>query len=113
MSWVSFLSSIILILGFTGCRSGKDIDPNASPVIPPGQWGMNSAPIDDRLLAFTELKTGELDLLIETAFERNPDLRSMAARVQLTAANARIARADLFPNIGFGLLGNQTQQNFI
>ncbi|HAW02382.1 MAG TPA: hypothetical protein DCX10_11675, partial [Verrucomicrobiales bacterium] len=74
---------------------------------------MNSAPIDDRLLAFSELKTDELDLLIATALERNPDLRSMAARVQLAAANARIARADLFPNIGFGLLGNQTQQNFI
>ena len=57
MSWGSILHSIILILVFTGCRSGKDIDPNASPVTPPGQWAMNSAPIDDRLLAFSELKT--------------------------------------------------------
>lgn len=113
MSWVSIALSIILIIGFTGCRSGKEIDPNATSVSPPVEWGMHSSPSDDHLLAFSELKTDELDLLIATAFERNPDLRSMAARVQLTAANARIARADLFPNIGFGLLGNRTQQNFI
>ena len=74
---------------------------------------MPTEPGDAQSEAFSELKTEELDTLIKIAFEQNPDLRSMSTRVQSAASNARIARADLYPSIGLGLLGSETKQNFI
>ena len=113
MNWMSVITTTILLFGLTGCRTGKDIDPNASPMTPPVEWGMATTSSDAGAIAFSELKTDELDRLIKTAFEQNPDLMSMAARVQSAASNARIARADLFPNVGLGLFGSESKQNFI
>lgn len=103
----------VLIVGLTACRTGKDVDPASMPVSPPPQWGMATAGGDISPDAFTELKTDELDQWIAMALQNNPDIRSMAARVQSAASNARIARADLFPNVGLGLLGSESKQNFI
>jgi multidrug efflux system outer membrane protein len=113
MNWFKATIATIIIIGFTACRTAKDIDPNAPPMTPPVKWGMTTTSFDAGAVAFTELKTEELDRLIEAALGRNPDLGSMAARVQSAASNARVARADLFPHIGLGLVGSESKQNFI
>lgn len=108
-----FFLCCLLSLAFVGCRTGKDIDPNVPPLAAPAEWGKKTASSDSQSDAFSELKTEELDQLIQIAFEHNPDLRSMSARVQSAASNARVARADLFPSVGLGFLGSETRQNFI
>ena len=54
-----------------------------------------------------------LDRLVEIALVENQDLRAAAARVERAAAEARIAGADLKPNIGIGLQAARGKQNFI
>lgn len=108
----SFLICILCLL-LSACRTGKDIDPNEPPLTAPSKWSKATTTSDANSDSFSELKTDELDQLIKNAFEHNPDLRSMSARVQSAASSARIARADLFPSVGLGFLGSETKQNFI
>jgi NodT family efflux transporter outer membrane factor (OMF) lipoprotein len=55
----------------------------------------------------------ELNQTIDTALERNWDLRAAAARVRQAEAQARIAGADLEPQVGVGLDAARRRQNFI
>jgi NodT family efflux transporter outer membrane factor (OMF) lipoprotein len=54
-----------------------------------------------------------LTRLVEIALERNTDLQAAAARLERAQAEARIAGADLEPQLGTGLSGARRQQNFI
>lgn len=54
-----------------------------------------------------------LDALIRRALEHNRDLAVAAARVEAAAAEARIAGADLPPQVGAGLDASRRRQNFI
>ena len=103
----------VLMVGLTACRSGKEVDLSSEPVIPPSDCSIPAGSMGSSSNVFSELKTEELDRLIQTAFQHSPDLRSMTARVQSAASNARIAKADLFPSVGLGFLGSETKQNFI
>jgi NodT family efflux transporter outer membrane factor (OMF) lipoprotein len=55
----------------------------------------------------------ELNQTIDTALERNWDLRAAAAGVRQAEAQARIAGADLEPQVGVGLDAARRRQNFI
>jgi NodT family efflux transporter outer membrane factor (OMF) lipoprotein len=55
----------------------------------------------------------ELNETIRTALERNWDLRAAVARVQQAEAQARIAGADLKPQLSAGLDGTRSKRNFI
>jgi NodT family efflux transporter outer membrane factor (OMF) lipoprotein len=55
----------------------------------------------------------QLTALIELALARNQDLRIAAARLQRAEAEARIAGADLEPQLGVGLDAARQRQNFI
>ncbi|RMG47959.1 MAG: efflux transporter outer membrane subunit [Acidobacteria bacterium] len=68
------------------------------------------APVDGWIDAFG---IPELRRLVAEALERNHDLAAAAARVEAARAQARIAGADLLPQIGAGLNGSRQRQNFI
>jgi NodT family efflux transporter outer membrane factor (OMF) lipoprotein len=62
----------------------------------PGQWwGVFQSP--------------ELNRLIETALQANPDIRAAAAGLKIARENARAQRATLFPTIQAGAGATQTQ----
>lgn len=54
-----------------------------------------------------------IDAIVSEALVANHDLRAAAARLQRATADARIAGADLSPQIGLGLDGLRERQNFI
>ncbi len=54
-----------------------------------------------------------LDASVRTALDRNYDLHAAAARLELAAANSRIAGADLKPSVQLGFNSSRRKQNFI
>ncbi len=54
-----------------------------------------------------------LNDVVEAVLRRNYDLQAAAARVEGTAAVARIAGADLYPQISAGLSGSRQKRNFV
>lgn len=54
-----------------------------------------------------------LAAVIDRALEHNTELRAAAARVQAAAATARIAGADLKPQLGASFLAARRKQNFV
>jgi len=54
-----------------------------------------------------------LTALVQEALESNRDLLAAAARVRQAEATARIAGADLEPQVGVGLNGSRQKQNFV
>lgn len=55
----------------------------------------------------------DLNAIVERALAFNTDLRAAAARVEQAAAQARIAGADLSPQVSAGLSGLRTKRNFV
>ena len=76
--------------------------------------GLRAAP-SDRLSDqwWGTFDDGRLTELIERALENNLDLQITAARVDAALAQARIAGADLSPQVGASLNSRRSKQNFI
>ena len=60
-----------------------------------------------------DFQTDQLSAAIEQALAFNADLIAAAARVDQAAAQARIAGADLKPQVSAGLSGNRAKRNFV
>lgn len=95
------LLSLLLLLA-AGCTSG----PRAHPIAPPKEVLDNAANTfargDVPCNWWTLFQDPQLELLIQTAFERNPTLQAAKANILLAAANANRIRAALFPNLYWG-----------
>ncbi len=83
-------------------------------VEPPAQWTAGSiggAPAKTlRWASFADSTAADL---VAEALSRNYDLKAAAARLQAAAAQARIAGAELFPQVGAGANGSRRRQNFV
>ena len=55
----------------------------------------------------------ELTSLVAEALDANPDMRAAAARVDLAAAEARVAGAGRQPTLGVGGTGQRSEQKFV
>jgi NodT family efflux transporter outer membrane factor (OMF) lipoprotein len=71
------------------------------------------AAIEARLDWWEDFGEPSLSHAVATALEHNHDLRAAAARVERALAEARIAGADLKPDVSVGLDGARRRQNFI
>jgi len=81
----------------------------------PDQWTATneepSAPLVERW--WEDFDAVPLTAAIDRALEYNTDMLAAAARVDQAAAQARIAGADLKPQVGAGLSGLRTKRNFV
>jgi NodT family efflux transporter outer membrane factor (OMF) lipoprotein len=64
-------------------------------------------------LWWTTLGDPQLQGLVEQALEQNLSLRATAARVRAAAAQAKMAGAPLYPQVGAGFNAGRRKQNFI
>lgn len=62
---------------------------------------------------WTDFADPDLDRLVADALARNRDLAAAAARIDAAVAQARIAGADLSPQIGAGINATRGKNNFI
>lgn len=111
----SMLGLLVLSIG-TACVSTPSGEPDLGVVVPE-QWTASTssaetpAAIDPDSRWWNSFQDARLDLLVEDALSRNHDLQAAAARVDAAAAQARIAGADLYPQIGAGINATSGKNN--
>ncbi|PZQ57277.1 MAG: RND transporter [Phenylobacterium zucineum] len=98
-------------LALSACAGLADKPPAAAAVAPPGAWRaahVAGAPVArDWWAAFGD---PQLTALVEAALARNTDVAVAAARVQEAEAQARTARAALFPTLDAAAAGQYARQ---
>jgi NodT family efflux transporter outer membrane factor (OMF) lipoprotein len=113
----TLLLATIFSLSLSACVS---VAPTETPAVEaelPESW--TAAPEEAEPAAqlqarwWSEFGDPELDTVIEEVLVANNDLAAAAARVDAAVARARIAGADLYPQIGVGLDGSRSRRNFI
>jgi NodT family efflux transporter outer membrane factor (OMF) lipoprotein len=105
------LVSVLLVVG---CASVPKVSQPDLDVATPEQWtgaSLDAGQVDPTW--WESFGSPELNHTIQTALERNWDLRAAVARVQQAEAQARIAGADLKPQLGASLDGSRSKRNFI
>ncbi|MDA7617798.1 TolC family protein [Verrucomicrobia bacterium] len=104
-----------VLFALTGCRGTPEKLDSWEPLSPPQAWtsptGSTATLVEN--VGFEELQPPELQTLIRITLEKSPTVRSMIARLDAAAATARLANAEGYPSIGFGLSGGENRQNFI
>ncbi|MEM9290065.1 MAG: efflux transporter outer membrane subunit [Acidobacteriota bacterium] len=110
-----------MVLSLSGCASlepAPTVDVPAEPswvaqarVDGGGEERGEEAPLTDRW--WTSFGDPELDALVEEGLEANRDLAAAAARLEQAWIQARIAGADLAPQVNGSFNGSRRKQNFI
>jgi multidrug efflux system outer membrane protein len=109
------LGLLIVCLG-TACVSAPAADPDLGVSVPdqwtalPGDASAETSTAEETIW-WEHFGDDRLGLLIEDALARNHDLLAAAARVDAAAAQARIAGADLYPQIGAGVNVSRGKNN--
>ncbi len=105
---------LVLPLLITACASAPRVKHSDLKVTPPLSWTAGDtvqAPGDT--LWWTRFDDGRLDSLVGEALTHNFNLQAAAARLGAAAAQAKIAGAPLYPQIGAGFNASRRKQNFI
>lgn len=105
-----------LLAMLAACSSGIEPRRAEDVVVLPSQWDAAAEEPDpaEPLPAWGELFDDDrLDALIAEAIEANRVLEAAAARVERAAAQARIAGADLYPQVSATLDAGRRRQSFI
>ena len=90
------------------------IDTSVADAVVPDQWTSPYTPAETSSSAsdhhwWQDFGSPELDALIEEALANNHDLAAAGARVDAAVATARVAGADLFPQLSAGIGGRRTK----
>ena len=108
------LSGLAALLLAASCAHAPPTQEPDLGVQVPEEWEAETiepgAVPDDWWLSFEDPL---LTSIVEEALSHNHDLMAAATRVSAAAAEARIAGADLYPQIGVGIDGGKQKQNFI
>jgi outer membrane protein TolC len=104
---------LILIVELAGCVSPPEKQLSPEAVALPSDWvveGDTNAVITSWWNSFGST---QVVAVVEKAMTNNYDLQSAIARMDMAAADSRIAGADLYPQIGANLDASRSKQNFI
>ncbi len=104
----------VLLLFIAACASAPGMKRPALRSATPEAWtagATTQAPGDT--LWWTRFGDARLDSLIREAITHNFNLQATAARLRAAAAQAKIAGAPLYPQIGAGFGASRRKQNFI
>ena len=107
---------LVVVLLHTSCVSAPSGDPDLGVAVP-DQWTAVASDTEPQTPAKTEspwwsrFQDERLDRMVEEALARNHDLLAAAARVDAAAGQARIAGADLYPQIGAGVNASRGKNN--
>jgi len=102
---------VAFFLLLSGCSLFKG---RSEPVVltkTPESWSTREAKSRPITFWLDEFKQPRLLALIEEAFEKNPNLLSQAAAVQLAQVQARLAGADRWPELSAGLGSSRSKRS--
>jgi len=113
---VRLAAALLTAAAMTACASAPPADPPAPPVPLPERWAAGdglAAPEPPEDAWWTELGGAPLAELVAEALGASPSLAAAAARVEAAAAQARIAGADVWPQVGASFDASRRRQNFL
>lgn len=105
------VASLAIGLLVTGCASAPVHTPPPVSIYAPATWAAaaaDSAPSPDW---WRDLGDDRLNGVIEEALASNYDIMAASARLEQAAATARVARADLLPNLSAGFAASRSRNN--
>lgn len=108
------LAAAALSVAVAGCSSAPPVATPSLDVPVPETWTAGNVsgelvPLD----WWTDFDDAGLSAAVETALQRNWNLQAAAARLELAAADARIAAAELRPTVDGRYDGSRRKQNFV
>ena len=104
----------VLLAGLVGCTSAPPIETPELAMTVPDEWtggALASGVVSPDW--WTDFGDDALSTTIETAVEQNYDLQAAAARLELAAADARVAGGALMPSLQASYNGIRRKQNFV
>ena len=107
------LSAIFLVF-MSACASKTNLRPPQVRVPAPSRWTAAapvSGPVQGRW--WTSFGDEQLNSVVEEALERNYNLHAAGARIEAAAAQARIAGANLLPQVNASVNRSRQKQNFV
>lgn len=105
---------LVLLLLLAACRVAGPADPAVPELAVPAAWSTEQPDAPDLADAWWEAFTDEeLVALVEEALLHNRDLAASAARLESAAAQARLAGADLRPQVSASGSAARNQQVFV
>ncbi len=105
----SLLAIIFLV---AGCASAPPVAIPELDVTVPGTWTATSVPAGQVSIDWwTDFADDGLSQAVETALTRNFDLQAAAARLEIAAADARIAASGLQPSVEAGYSGSRRKRS--
>ena len=108
------LTPFALLVALGGCASAPPVTAPALGVTVPAAWTADAVPAGHVSVDWwTDFGDGDLSATVETVLVRNLDLQAEAARLEIAAADARIAAADLYPAVDASYTGARRRQNFV
>ena len=109
------LATLIGAALLVGACASAPIEPEPPLESLPEAWTAATAdlPVESRSDWWTEFDDPELERIVSDVLASNNDLAAAVARVDAAAARARIAGADLAPNVGIDGSGLRSRRNFI
>ena len=105
---------LVPLLLVTGCVKAPPVETPELPVQAPGVWTTGeevSSELDPEW--WRTFGDEKLDSVVAEALATNYDLAIAAARLEQASADAKVAAADLYPQVRANLSGARRKQNFI
>ncbi|MFT5366715.1 MAG: multidrug efflux system outer membrane protein [Candidatus Latescibacterota bacterium] len=97
-----------------GCASAPSVqNPKLNTEIPTAYQTPTTTTTQTDSLWWATFSDSRLDTLIDQALLYNHNLQAASARLQMAQAQAKLAGAPLYPQIGVGLSATKRKQNFI
>ena len=117
-AFVASVATLWVLISSLGCVSAPAGDPDLGVAVPdrwtaPAPEGPPDSATERLEPWWTQFGDAHLNQLVDDALIRNHDLLAAAARVDAATAQARIAGADLWPQIGAGVNATRGKNNFI
>ena len=107
-------AATVLFAGLFGCASAPPIETPELTMTVPNEWTGGALALG--VVSpdwWTDFGDDALSAAIETAVEQNYDLQAAAARLELAAADARVAAGSLMPSLQASYNSIRRKQNFI
>lgn len=97
----------------TGCATAPRVEHPNLDVAVPDRWTVEVSADSTRPLWWTDFEDAGLEDAVRAALQGNYEIEAAGARMDAAAAQARIAGADLTPDLSLSLDASRRKQNFI
>ena len=111
---IRFIALLVLLAAVGGCSAAPPVAAPDIGVPVPETWTAAATPDGQVAIDWwKDFGDDGLSSAVDAALAGNFDLQAAAARLEIAASDARLARAELFPSVDAAYVGARQKQNFV